>query len=50
MNEIDYRTLLSRYVRFVEAELSNEGLTYMNILNEGPFSEPEIKVIRAMLN
>ena len=50
MEKINYKTLLARYVRFVESELSNEGLTYMNILNEGPFSEPEIKVIREMLN
>jgi hypothetical protein len=51
MEKINYESLLTRYIRWIEAELSaSEGLTYMNILNEGPFSEREIRGLRAMLD
>jgi len=50
MKEINYEDLLTRYIRWVEAELSNEGLTYMNILNEGPFTAHEVERLHEMPN
>lgn len=49
MEKINYESLLTRYVRFVEFELSKLDLTQEHVLDMGPFSEREMRRLRAML-